>query len=368
MKLRTPVVVMFVMSLIVASVCVVYFWIGIPVLELIFNPADNTDSHGFITITGSDVLSLDNLHEDFVPDEGYEMQGDYTPVGELGKVTKVRGNQVKFAKGSKNVLLLGMSEESLCDSIFILNLNPAAQEIKIVSIPRDAYVPYSNDILNAMKKTGYYYSVGSCKINAAMYVGSSIIRYTGGKFGNSGIDFLCAVIDNLFAYGCEIDEYVQVDFRGFMKVIDIVGGVYVTSEHDMYKVYPDGSKEKWIHVGTQKLNSEKALFYVRNRTKFTSTGENAYAGGDEYRKENQVKFMAEVASQIVTPENLKLSNISDILYTLKDNIKHSMGDNLTEYVDIGLDFTKGGYRMGMYVVTGDDVDPFGDNAYYIKIY
>jgi len=368
MKLRPPVVVMLVISLLVAFVCVVYFWIGIPVLELIFNPADDSGSHGFITITGSDVLSLDNLHEGFVPNESYEMEGDYTPVGELGKVTEVRGNQVKFASGSKNILLLGMSAESLCDSIFILNVNESTKEVKILSIARDAYVPYSTDIINAMKKAGYYNSPGSCKINAAMYVGNNIVRYTGGKFGNSGIDFLCAIIDNLFAYGCEIDEYVQVDMEGFMEIIDIVGGVYVTSEYDMYKTYPDGSKEKWISVGSQKLDSEKALFYVRNRTKFTSTGENAYTGGDDYRKQNQVKFIAEVASQIMTPENLKLSNITDILYTLKDNIRHSLSDNLGEYVDMGLDFANGGYKMGMYVVTGPEFDPVGDGAFYVKIY
>lgn len=368
MKLRAPVVVMLVVSFFVAFCCVLYFWIGIPVLELIFNPADDSGSHGIITITGSDVLSLDDLHEGFVPNENYEMSGDYTPVGELGEVTKVRGNQVKFADDSKNILLLGMSAENLCDSIFIVNVHNKTKEVKVVSIPRDAYVPYSSDIINAMKKTGFYDSAGSMKINAAMYVGSNIVRYSGGKFGNSGIDFLCAIINNLFAYGCEIDEYVQVDFYGFMEIIDIVGGVMVTSDEVMFKTYPDGSKEIWVTVGTQKMDSEKALFYVRNRTKFTSTGENAYAGGDEYRKTNQVKFIAEVASQILTTENLKLSNITDILYTLKDNIKHSLGDNLGEYIDLGLDFAGGGYKMGMYVVTGDDIDPVGDNAYYIKIY
>lgn len=368
MKIKPPVVVMLVISFIVAFCCVVYFWIGIPVLELIFNPADDTGSHGFITITGSDVLSLDDLHEDFVPDEDYVMEGDHKPVGEIGDVTYIKGNMVKFEKGTRNILLLGMSAEGLCDSIFILNVNSNNKAVKIVSIPRDAYVPYSNDITNAMKKSGFYDSPGAFKINASMYVGSSIVRYTGGKFGHSGIDFLCAVINNLFAYGCEIDEYVQVDFDGFMDIIDVVGGVQVNAVADMYKTYPDGSKELWIKKGPQMLNAEKALFYVRNRTVFTSTGENAYAGGDKYRKETQVKFLAEVSTQILTPNNLKLSNISDLLYTLRDNVKHSLGDNLGEYVDLGLDFAGGTYKMGMYVVEGDEIDPMGDNASYVKIY
>ncbi|MBQ8164395.1 MAG: LCP family protein [Clostridia bacterium] len=368
MKLRPPVVVLLIISLVVSFICVVYFWIGIPVLELIFNPADDTGSHGFITITGSDVLNLDDLHSGFVPDDSYQMEGEYKPVGEIGNVTYVTGNQVKFEEGTKNILLLGISDEALCDSIFVLNVNEASKEVKIVSIPRDAYVPYTDDIVNAMIKAGYYYSPGSCKINAALYVGSSIVRYNGGKFGNSGIDFLCAIIDNLFAYGCEIDEYVQVDLYGFMDIIDIVGGVYVTSDEVMYKTYPDGSKEVWVTEGTQKMDAKTALFYVRNRTKFTSTGENAYAGGDEYRKTNQVKFLAEVSSQILTKDNLKLSNVTDLLQTLKENVKHSFGDNLSEYIDIGLDFANGGYKIGMYVVTGEEIDPMGDNASYVKIY
>lgn len=308
----------------------------------------------------------DNQH-DYSSGDEYVLDSNYN-TGELGDVTLIRGNQVKFSKNSRNVLVLGMSEEGLCESIIILNIDESAKNINIVSIPRDTYVPYSTNIINAMKKSGYYYSPGSCKLNSTMYVGSSIVRYTGGKFGHSGIDFLCAVLDNLFAYGCEIDEYMIVDFDGFMGIIDIVGGVYVTSEDNMYKTYPDGSKEIWITRGRQKLDAEKALFYVRNRTRFTSTGENAYSGGDEYRKTNQVKFIAEVMPQIFTTENLRLSNITDILNVLKDNVKHSLGDNLGEYVDIGLDYANGGYKIGMYVVTGDVIDPFDDGSYYKKIY
>lgn len=363
MKIRPPVIVLLVVSFIISFICVVYFWIGIPVLELIFNPADNPDSHGIITIQGSDILKLDDLHEDFVPDESYQMQSS-----EVGEVTNIGGRGVKFESGTKNVLLLGISDESLCDSIFVLNINEKTKTVRIVSIPRDAYVPYNEEIVNAMKKTGFYHSPGSCKINAAMYVGNNIVRYKGGKFGNSGIDFLCTIIDKLFPYGCKIDEYVQVNLYGFMDVIDYVGGVTVTSDEVMYKTYPDGRKEVWVTVGKQEMNAKKALFYVRNRTRFTSTGENAYTGGDDYRKTNQVKFLEEIAPQILTPSNLKLSNIQDLLYTLRDNVKHSVGDNLGEYLDIGLDFADGGYSIDTFVVTGETIDPFGDDAYYVKIY
>ena len=106
--------------------------------------------------------------------------------------------------------------------------------MKLISIPRDTYVPYSADIKAAMKAKRYYYSPGAFKINASTYVGSSIISYPNGKFGNSGIDFMCDILAQMLP-GCNIDEYVYVDFYGFMDIIDAVGGVTVTIPENMYK-------------------------------------------------------------------------------------------------------------------------------------
>ena len=43
------------------------------------------------------------------------------------------------------------------------------------------------------------------------------------------------------ATGLTIDRYVQIDFAGFVDIVDLLGGVDVTVEKDIYdSTYPDG--------------------------------------------------------------------------------------------------------------------------------
>ncbi len=72
-----------------------------------------------------------------------------------------------------------------------------------------------------------------------------------------GIDQARAVMEGVT--GVHVDSYVIVDFEGFEKVIDAIGGVKVDVGHG---VFP----EKWhMGEGVQKLGGRKALFYARYR-------------------------------------------------------------------------------------------------------
>ena len=365
MKLRRPVTALLVSSIVISLLCVVYF-MALPILNFMFNPATgNNSSEGKILIRGADVLDKSDIHTEFVADDDYKMESNAAAAGEIGEVSYIKGDQVKFESGTKNILLLGANED-LCDSIFIVNINESTKEVKLVSIPRDSYVPYSSDIVASMKKSGYYYSPGSCKLNAVSFVGRTYVHYSDGKFGDSGIDFMCAVLNNLLPYGCEIDQYVYVDMEGFMDIIDVFGGVYVTCEEVIY----NSNGNVVIDKGYQLMDSEKALYYVRHRTRLDENGNNTYTGGDVYRKTNQVKFMAEVAGQILTADNLTYTKITAMMTSLKESVFHSFGsaDAITEYMNIGLDFASGEYKISMYVVDGDEIDPFGDGSSYVKIY
>ncbi len=372
MKIKRSAVVSTVVSVLILVFASAYFSVGLPVLNALINPlpqGGHTNSSG-VVISG-DILHLDfgdeSNKETLAPNATMPPAVEITPGGQVGEIQQVEGRQVIFKPGTKNVLLLGYnSDEGLCDSIFILNIDEETKVMKLVSIPRDAYVPYSAEIQSIMKQKNYYNSPGSFKINAATYMGNNIVKYEGGKFGNSGIDFLCSIIDNLLPNGCKIDEYVYVDFDGFMDIIDTVGGVEVTVQENMYS----RSGELMLAKGKQRLNARQALFYVRYRTRINADGTVDGGGGDNFRKVNQVGFLVEISSQIITKENMKLSKVTSMMETLKQSVFHSFGDltKLQEYIDIGVDFANGKYTIAPYVVVGPEIDPMGDKICYVKIY
>ena len=136
-----------------------------------------------------------------------------------------------------DVLVLGVDRRpsaahgssSRSDTIMLVRVIPSTGEVKLLSVPRDLYVevePGKED-----------------RINAAYAYG--------------GVDQARAVMEGLT--GVEIDNYVIVDFEGFEKVIDAIGGVRVDVGSG---VFP----EKWnMGEGMEHLNGYKALKYARYR-------------------------------------------------------------------------------------------------------
>jgi LCP family protein required for cell wall assembly len=136
-----------------------------------------------------------------------------------------------------DVLVLGVDKRpdaadgssSRSDTIMLVRVIPATGEVKLLSVPRDLYVevePGKED-----------------RINAAYAYG--------------GVDRARSVMEGLT--GVDIDNYVIVDFEGFEKVIDAIGGVRVDVGSG---VFP----EKWnMGEGMEHLNGYKALKYARYR-------------------------------------------------------------------------------------------------------
>ena len=63
--------------------------------------------------------------------------------------------------------------------------------------------------------------MGIYKINACLHIGR-MVKYSGGKFGNAGIDFLCSVIESMFAKAnVVIHDYMYIDESAFFEVIEL---------------------------------------------------------------------------------------------------------------------------------------------------
>jgi LCP family protein required for cell wall assembly len=132
-----------------------------------------------------------------------------------------------------NILILG-ENGGLTDTIMIASINPSLKTISLISIPRDLYVEGRK--INEIAK----------------------------EFGR---DTLGVYIHDIT--GLVIHHYVTVQFDGFKKIIDALGGIDINVGKDIEdKNYPvgDGTVETFsIKAGWQHMDGETALKYARTR-------------------------------------------------------------------------------------------------------
>ncbi|HHW14080.1 MAG TPA: LCP family protein, partial [Firmicutes bacterium] len=123
------------------------------------------------------------------------------------------------------------------DTILLATYNPPAQRFQAVWIPRDTRVLVP----------GYNYFQ---KVNAAYSLG--------------GVDLTRRTIEDLL--GVKIDYHLLVDFKGFVEVVDSMGGVTVDVPKRMD--YDDNAQDLHIHLapGKQRLSGTEALGFVRYRS------------------------------------------------------------------------------------------------------
>ncbi len=166
-------------------------------------------------------------------------------------------SDIKSWHGKKriNVLLVGIDqrnpgESTRTDTIIVASLDFQHNEINVLSIPRDLYV--------------YVPGYGYWKINAAYPIGDlpQNRKRTGG-----GIGLLILTLRQNFGIS-GIDEYAMINFKGFVKGINALGGIDVKVPRKLVDPdYPVGWKTKRIvfEPGWQHMNGERALEYARTR-------------------------------------------------------------------------------------------------------
>lgn len=222
-------------------------------------------------------FSLNSLVQD---DTGY--YNDYVPMQKTRYLPEVTGTGQ-----SVNLMVLGLDDEEMrSDVIVIINFNPSAKRINVLSVARDTRV----------KVNGKY-----GKINALISKG--------------GEKLVAEKLEEVT--GLKIDYYVTLNFKGFREIVDLVGGVEVDVPMDMD--YDDPVQKLHIHLkkGKQILDGEKAEEFVRYR-KGNHKGE-GYEDGDIGRIEAQQLFLKEFIKQKLKPKYiLKVGNVLGIL---KENMK-----------------------------------------------
>ncbi|MFA5157591.1 MAG: LCP family protein [Patescibacteria group bacterium] len=155
--------------------------------------------------------------------------------------------------GRINILLLGQGGAkhpggNLTDSIEVISIDPENNTMAMLSIPRDLYV--------TVKSPSY-----AGKINAVYDLGNKQTKEGGGNLMKQTVG---TILD------LPIHYYVCIDFAGFKKAIDAVGGIDVLVEKDIYD--PSFPADDMIHyqtfkikAGNQHMDGDTALKFARSR-------------------------------------------------------------------------------------------------------
>lgn len=153
-----------------------------------------------------------------------------------------------------NIMLVGQNyrpgeESKLSDTMILVTVNKETKTMTLTSFQRDLYVQLPN------YKT---YKCGMQRINVAYNLG----WHWGGDAG--AFQMLDECIYNNF--GVEIDYNVEINFDGFIEIIDMIGGVTVElSEAEAQYLTEDENNEGTFEAGTVLLDGDSALAYARMR-------------------------------------------------------------------------------------------------------
>ena len=171
-------------------------------------------------------------------------------------------------QGRVNVLLLGYGGAGhdgpyLTDSLMVVSTQTSTNQVAMISIPRDLWLPIP---------TNRYGLNWSTKINGAYTIGirDDLFPYKAQPYtGALGGGNLAGEIVHRVT-GLPIQYWVAVDFSGFRRMVDAVGGIDITVPQTLDDpLYPLGDTHGYTHIhfnaGLQHMNGEQALEYARSR-------------------------------------------------------------------------------------------------------
>lgn len=221
------------------------------------------------------------------------------------------------------------------DVIVVYSLNFKTHESVMMSIPRDSYI----------------YQTCSKKKDK--------ITHSGWQ----GADCLTSTLSEFL--GIELSNYMLVDFKGLIKIVDSVGGVWIDVPQAIDEQDENRSFETLIHIdaGYQRLDGQHALAFLRHR----HTLEN----GALTRSENHEKFLVALMQQLAKPSSL--FRIPSLFHALEESVLTNIASkDIYSYYQKGFDLlTLNGIKAILpspISLSGHDAliytPSFGHNLYY----
>lgn len=256
--------------------------------------------------------------------------GLYESVGEIQRIAispdVLTGRDTSDPGGPRNILLIGTTENDgieknddllagrpntrLADTIMLLRLEPATGQAAVMSINRDLWVE---------RRSGYTYQG---RINGAMQTG--------------GVESLVKVVQGFL--GVPVNDFAVVNFSGFRKLVDQVGGVPV------YFPYPARDLGSFFDMdaGCHVLDGATALNYVRSR-KYQEYIDRQWRndnGNDQRRAERQRDFLILMLDRVIQKGGRNPVTMRRLIEAATDDGAVALDDLFTvkELVDLGQAF------------------------------
>ena len=192
-------------------------------------------------------------------------------IGNTGK-DSVSDPFVVYISGSdtRNALL----SASNSDVNILAVVNPKTKQILLLNTPRDYYIPNP---------------AGKGALDKLTHCGSY------------GIDCSIEALEGL--YDINVGYYGHINFVGFEKLIDAIGGITVYADRGFTAVSGD-----YFPKGENNLDGKLALTFARERYNLAS--------GDYDRGKNQMKVISAVIDKMTSSKTL-IANYSNILNSLE---------------------------------------------------
>ncbi len=218
-------------------------------------------------------------------------------------------------QGFRNILIVGSdSREDLPDGfenfgsfggertdvIMVAHIAPDVGG-QLLSLPRDLKVDIPGN--------------GTNRINAAFVFG--------------GPDLLVQTVQNNF--GIPIHHYVEIDFGGFARVVDALGGVEKTFDNPAR----DAKSGLDVEAGTVKMDGETALAYARSRNyqELIDGSWKSVDGSDIGRTHRQQEMLLLMFDQATSPSSA--FNLPSFASTFAEQITADAGFTPGVIIDLG---------------------------------
>jgi LCP family protein required for cell wall assembly len=166
-----------------------------------------------------------------------------------------------------NILLIGSDKRpgiagENTDTLIIVSIDPVSKKVAMFSVPRDTVdVPIPSGPARSV-----FGRVYAGKINSFYNAVRNRPDLFPGNRTTRGFNGLKALMGELT--GLDMKYFVEVNFQGFRKVIDEIGGVTVNVQVPLVdNAFPSGGRALRVYIpsGLQHMNGSQALRYARSR-------------------------------------------------------------------------------------------------------
>ena len=197
-------------------------------------------------------------------------------------------------------LIYGLDDGNNVDALLVAAFDAVNNSIYLISIPRDTRV-YTDRTVT--RKVVASYSAGR--------------RGGGGHEG--GIDRLKTEVSTLI--GFRPDLYIGVNQRGFVRLVDAIGGIEVDIPFRM--VYNDPHQNLHINLspGQQVLNGQQALNFARFR-QFDQGSRYARSFSDFQRVANHQQILSAIMQELLSARTI--IRLPELASNYRDNVSTNL--------------------------------------------